>query len=51
MIESNERLSFSRPCQLLNLVRSTYYYELQPADDTQLALVREMDEQYLKTPQ
>ena len=51
MIEPNEKLSQTRQCQLLNLARSTYYYQPQPATDEGLALLRQMDEQYLKTPQ
>jgi len=51
MIELNEKLSRTRQCQLLNLSRSTYYYQLQPAIDAELTLLRKMDEQYLKTPQ
>lgn len=51
MIEANKKLSLARQCQLLNLARSTYYYQPQPADDAQLVLLRKMDEQYLKTPQ
>lgn len=51
MIELNEKLSQTRQCQLLSLARSTYYYRPQPASDVELALLRKMDEQYLKTPQ
>lgn len=51
MIERNNQLSLTRQCQLLDLSQSSYYYRLQPADDVQLALLRQMDEQYLKTPQ
>ena len=51
MIEPNEKLSQTRQRQLLNLARSTYYNQPQPATDEGLALLRQMDEQYLKTPQ
>ena len=51
MIESNEKLSQTRQCQLLSLARSTFYYQPQPLDNEKLALLRKLDEQYLKTPQ
>lgn len=51
MIEPLESLSKSRQCALLNLPRSTYYYQPQPVNDDELSLLRLMDEQYLKTPQ
>ena len=41
----------TQQCQLLGLPRSTYYYQPQPFNDEELALLRLMDEQYLKTPQ
>ena len=36
MTEPNVKLSFARQCQFLNLARSTYFYQPQPADDAQL---------------
>lgn len=51
MIEPDNPLTLVRQCQLLDLSRSTYYYRPQPADVGYLALLRQMDEQYLKTPQ
>ena len=51
MIESNEKLSQTRQCQLLSLARSTFYYQPQSLDNENLALLRKLDEQYLKTPQ
>ncbi|SFI96987.1 hypothetical protein [Nitrosomonas sp. Nm34] len=53
MIEPHGSLSQVRQCQLLNLARSTYYYQPQPISyaDLDLVLLRMMDEQYLKTPQ
>ena len=51
MIESNEKLSQTRQCQLLSLARSTFYYQPQSLDNEKLALLRKLDEQYLKTPQ
>ena len=51
MIEPHDKLSITQQCQLLGLPRSTYYYQPQPFNDEELALLRLMDEQYLKTPQ
>ena len=48
MIESNEKLSQTRQCQLLSLARSTFYYQPQSLDKEKLALLRKLDEQYLK---
>jgi putative transposase len=51
MIELNHpRLSVRRRCELMGLSRSSLYY--QPACETaeNLHLMRQMDEQYLKTP-
>ena len=51
MIEPHGKLSQTRQCQLLDLARSTYYYQPQPISNADLVLLRMMDEQYLKTPQ
>jgi len=51
MIEPHDKLSITQQCQMLNLPRSTYYYQPQPLNDDELALLRRMDEQYLRTPQ
>jgi putative transposase len=51
LIELNHpELSIRRQCELLDLNRSSYYY--QPASETELnlKLMRLMDEQYTKTP-
>jgi putative transposase len=37
-------------CELLDLSRSTYYYEAATESVANLALMRRIDEQYLKTP-
>ena len=42
--------SISRQCQLLSLNRSTFYYAPAPTNAEDLALMRQIDEQYLKTP-
>jgi putative transposase len=39
-----------RQCQLLGLNRSTFYYDPVPETQENLALMRQLDEQYLKTP-
>jgi len=39
-----------RQCELLGLNRSTWYYEPAPESATNLALMRLIDEQYLRTP-
>jgi len=43
-------LSVRRQCELLGLNRSTWYYEPIPESATNLALMRRVDEQYLRTP-
>jgi putative transposase len=46
----HDELSIRRQCELLDLERSTYYYE--PAEETaeNLSLMRTIDEEYLKRP-
>lgn len=44
------RLSVRRQCELLGLNRSTWYYEPAAETATNLALMRRIDEQYLRTP-
>jgi putative transposase len=43
-------LSVAAQCELLDLSRSTYYYEPATESVENLALMRRIDEQYLKTP-
>jgi putative transposase len=43
-------LSVRRQCELLGLNRSTWYYEPVPESAQNLALMRRIDEQYLRTP-
>jgi putative transposase len=43
-------LSIRRQCELLELERSTYYYEPVPETPENLALMRAIDEMYLKHP-
>jgi putative transposase len=51
MMGPHDTLSKTQQCALLGLSRSSYYYQAAPVTDTDLALLRRMDEQYLKTPQ
>jgi len=44
------RLSVARQCQLLNLPRSTYYYEPAAESTMNLHLMRLIDEEYLRHP-
>ena len=51
MVEAkNERLSVQRQCELLNIARSSYYYQPALESDYNLGLMGLMDEQYLETP-
>lgn len=43
-------LSLERQCELLELARSTYYYEPPPESEENLGLMRLLDEQYTRTP-
>lgn len=44
------RISIARQCQLLGLARASYYYQPVAVDPEELALLRRIDEQYLRTP-
>jgi putative transposase len=46
----HERLTIARQCALLGLPRSTCYYRPQGESTENLALMRRIDEQYLRTP-
>src|SRR5947208_8106050 len=48
--EDHEELSVVRQCELLGLARSTLYYEARPETADNLALMRLIDEQFLRTP-
>jgi putative transposase len=50
IIDPADSLSISRQCELLDLNRSSYYYEPCGESAENLRLMRLMDEQYLKTP-
>jgi putative transposase len=46
----HKTLSVRRQCELLGLGRSSYYYEPVPESAANLALMRQIDQQYLATP-
>ena len=50
MEPGHAQLSLRQQCQLLGLPRSSLYYSAQPVDEEDLALMRLLDEQYLRTP-
>ncbi len=51
MIEPNHhQISIVKQCELLGISRSGYYYRPCPESPANLAIMRLMDEQYLKTP-
>ena len=50
MIDRTHPLPVRRQCQLLNLARSTAYYQPTPVSETGLALMRRIDELHLQYP-
>ena len=46
----HESLSLSRQCNLLGISRSSYYYKPSVESDSNLSLMRVIDEEYLKYP-
>ena len=44
------KLSIKRQCELLEVSRSSYYYQPHPDSNEEQTLLRLLDEQYLKTP-
>ena len=47
---SNQQLSVSRQCELIDLSRSSYYYRPMPINQEDLELMRKIDELYLHNP-
>jgi len=50
MIDRTHEMPVSRQCELLELARSTAYYEPLPVSEADLALMRRIDELHLKWP-
>ena len=50
MIDRTHPLPVVRQCQLLNVARSTAYYQPTPVSETTLALMRRIDELHLHYP-
>jgi len=50
MIDRTHPLPVVRQCQLLQLARSTAYYQLTPISETTLAVMRRIDELHLQYP-
>ena len=50
MMKKNVALSMRRQCALLSLHRSTAYYERAPIPEDDLAMMRLLDEEYLRHP-
>ncbi len=50
MIDRNDKLPVARQCQILELSRSTAYYQPQPESPAELALMRRIDELHLEMP-
>ena len=50
MISKEDRLPITRQCQLLDLNRSSVYYQRAPVPGEDLAMMRRIDEMHLKRP-
>ena len=50
MIDRTDKLPIARQCQILELSRSTAYYQPQPISPDELALMRRIDELHLEMP-
>lgn len=50
MIDRTHKLPVARQCQILSLARSTAYYQPQETSETDLKLMRRMDELHLEHP-
>ena len=50
LVETHPQISLKRQCALLDLPRSVYYYQPATESSYNLALMRLIDEQYMRTP-
>lgn len=50
MVDAQDCVSVSRQCQLIELNRSTYYYQRQKASEVDLAAMIELDKLYMDDP-
>jgi len=50
MIDRSDKLPVVRQCELLNLCRASVYYTPQPVAESDLALMRRIDELHLQHP-
>lgn len=50
MVDRSDPLAVVRPCQLLDVSRSTFYYQRQVVSNEDLELLRLLDECYLQHP-
>lgn len=50
MIDRSKRLPVRRQCELLELNRSTFYYQASPVSSEDLELMRRIDAMYLERP-
>ena len=51
MVEpDHQRLSITKQCELINISRSSWYYEILGESTENLELMRLIDEQFMKTP-
>ena len=50
MVSSEEELSISCQCELLDIPRSSFYYIPEPVSDEELALMKLIDQCYLELP-
>ncbi len=48
MIDQEDRLLLTHQCQLMNLNRSTVYYQRAPVSDEDLTLMHKIDEMHMK---
>ncbi len=48
MINQEDRLPLTRQCQLMNLNRSTVYYQCASVSDENLTLMHRIDEMHMK---